>query len=102
MHRPPAPDPTRACHRWYPDEGDEVVHGGRGIDVLSLPSLTAASLIGTLRLSGRDLAMVIGADGAVTFPDEQGREAPVSGTLTLHGHRLRFFGIRRIVFPAAG
>ncbi|NGM23661.1 hypothetical protein G3576_26850 [Roseomonas stagni] len=94
---------TAACHSWCPDDGDDVVHGGRGIDVLNLPSLTAASLIGTLRLSGEDgarrgLALLIGADGAVTFPDEAGRAQVVSGTLAIDGRRLRFFGIRRIEF----
>ncbi len=98
---PPAP----RWHSWHPDDGDEVVHGGRGIDVLNLPSLTAASLIGAIRLCGREgqsLSLVIGADGSVTFPDEAGREEAVSGTLTLQGHRLRFFAIRRIVFAAEG
>ena len=95
--------PAHACHRWYPDDGDDVVHGGRGIDVLNLPSLTAASLIGALRLSGRGdprpgLSILIGTDGAITFPDEAGREDAVSGTIAIEGRRLRFFAIRRIEF----
>lgn len=93
----------QACHSWCPDDGDDVVHGGHGIDVLNLPSLTAASLIGALRLSGPDaartgLALLIGADGAVSFPDDAGRERAVSGSIAIEGRRLVFFGIRRIQF----
>ncbi len=99
-------EPPHASHRWYPDDGDEVVHGGHGIDVLNLPSLTAAGLIGALRLAGRGeeprpgLSILIGTDGAIIFPDEAGREEAVSGTIDVEGRRLRFFGIRRIEFRA--
>lgn len=93
--------PARACHSWYPERGDDVVHGGRGVDGLNLPSLDAASLIGTLRLAPGVQprpSMLIAADGVVTFTDDRGRAQAVSGTISINGHTLRFFGIRRIGF----
>ncbi|WP_439597303.1 calcium-binding protein [Falsiroseomonas sp.] len=80
---------------WAPGDGNDQFQGGEGRDSLSVANMGMEALLGALTVEGSGLQMVV-TNNVVTFTDAQGNPATFSGSITVGGETMRFFGIEQI------
>jgi Ca2+-binding RTX toxin-like protein len=85
---------------WRPGDGNDVFHGQNGFDTLELKNISLDQLQNGLRWNEGGVTPTQNSDGTWSF-FRDGRAQEISGTFTLNGETVTFYGVERIDIDAA-